>query len=376
MNPHSPVLHCLAQLFARTQAGRTGVGLLDFQPDFMVVLHEAHCEDGDEREQATRDLKDAEASGLLQLVYHRRDQDIIEKIRLPLANESALFARIGEPSPTQRRREMAEIFQNAVQSEVPESWRPAWTAFCSRMANATLAGESLGPFEREDVKGNNELLALLPRLLLWKGESLVRFASCVLCGDSKQLEDLAAVENDGELRGRLRGKLGRLLENITNGAIRSLDDLGIIPNPRFVLVHGPLRLLLDGEWLELGRLQGSFRLAEHDIERAEQITTTATRCLTVENETSFHELAKLQSGELLIQTSYPGSGTLTFMRRLPRTLEFWHFGDSDDAGFDILRTLRENSGREIHPLHMERGRVPFEQESLGRPKDGKWPYYH
>jgi DNA topoisomerase VI subunit A len=166
------------------------------------------------------------------------------------------------------------------------------------------------------------------------------------------------------------------LENITNGAIRSLDDLGIIPNPRFVLVHGPLRLLLDGEWLELGRLQGSFRLAEHDIERAEQITTTATRCLTVENETSFHELAKLQSGELLIQTSYPGSGTLTFMRRLPRTLEFWHFGDSDDAGFDILRTLRENSGREIHPLHMERGRVPFEQESLGRPKDGKWPYYH
>jgi hypothetical protein len=57
-------------------------------------------------------------------------------------------------------------------------------------------------------------------------------------------------------------------------------------------------------------------------------------------------------------------------------LEFWHFGDSDDAGFDILRVLRENSGREIHPLHMERGRVPFEQESLGRPKDVKWPYYH
>jgi len=34
--------------------------------------------------------------------------------------------------------------------------------------------------------------------------------------------------------------------------------------------------------------------------RASRIETAACRCLTVENETSFHELAKLRSSELLI----------------------------------------------------------------------------
>ena len=208
-----------------------------------------------------------------------------------------------------------------------------------------------------------------------KGESLVRFTSCVLCGDSKTLESLAAMDRDGEFRDKLRGKLGRLLEEITSGQIRSLDDMGILLNPRFALIHGPLKLRLDGAWLDLGQLRGAFRLAESDIERAESLITTGRRCLTIENETSFHELAKLQSSELLIQTSYPGSGTLKLLQRLPAGMEFWHFGDSDEAGFDILRVLREKSGRNFQPLHMQRGRIPFEQESLGRPKLKHWPFY-
>jgi len=56
-----------------------------------------------------------------------------------------------------------------------------------------------------------------------------------------------------------------------------------------------------GAWLDSGQLQGAFRLAEADIVRASGVETDAKRCLTVENEAAFHELAKLQSGELLIQ---------------------------------------------------------------------------
>src|SRR6266550_4683277 len=40
-------------------------------------------------------------------------------------------------------------------------------------------------------------------------------------------------------------------------------------------------------------------LPNEDLAHA-RIETPAHRCLTVENETSFHELAKLRSGELLI----------------------------------------------------------------------------
>ena len=94
----------------------------------------------------------------------------------------------------------------------------------------------------------------------------------------------------------------------------------------------------------------------------------------VENETSFHELAKLRSGVLLIQTSFPGSATLPLLECLPPTLEFHHFGDSDAAGFEIFHNLRKRSERGFQALHMERGRANFEQESLGRPK-AEWPFY-
>lgn len=375
MTSHSQVLKAVAQLFARSQAGRKGRGLLDFQPELKAVLRAADSEDGEAREQALKDLSEAEAAGLLQLERHRRDPDIILKVRVPLANEAALFARVSESSPTHRRQAVANQFEQAAGFDLPDEWCVAWKVFCERMARAALSGEDVAPFDRDDLPGNAELLALLPKLLAWRGESLVRFASCVLCGNSKRLEDLAGTEKEVELRGKLRGKLGRLLENITGGKIRSLDDLGIMPNPRFVLLSGPLRLRLDGGWLDLERLHGSFRLAQEDIEQAEEITTTARRCLTVENETSFHELAKLHSGELLVQTSYPGSGTLALLHRLPAALEFWHFGDSDDAGFDILRDLRDKSGRDFQPLHMKQGRNPFEQESLGCPMRKDWPFY-
>ena len=348
---------------------------MDFQPELKVVLRAADSLDGDARELALMDLAEAERVGLLELERHRRDPEIILKVRVPLANEAALFSRVGEKSPSLHRQNLAHQLEQASRFAVPAEWCTSWKNFCERMVQAALSGGDIAPLEREDLAANTELLTLAAKLLAWEGDSLVRFASCVLCGDSKRLEELAAPEKEGELRGKLRGKLGRLLENITAGKIKVLDDLKITPNPRFVLISGPLRLRLEDHWLDFSPLRGAYRVGLEDIERAQEVTTTARRCLTVENETSFHELAKLQSGELLIQTSYPGSGTIGLLTRLPAGLEFWHFGDSDDAGFDILRVLREKSGREFQPLHMQPGKIPFEQESLGRPKQKTWPFY-
>jgi hypothetical protein len=153
-----------------------------------------------------------------------------------------------------------------------------------------------------------------------------------------------------------------------------------------------------------------------DVTRADEITSAAVRCVTVENETSFHELAKLQGGDLLVQTSYPGAATRELLRRLAGVQEFWHFGDSDPNGFDILRVLREQTARPFRSLHMRFRAMPksaalsaeqrkltlalldsahltpeekveveiirkadsvgrFEQESLLKPTLQHWPYY-
>ncbi len=376
MKVPSPVLEALARRYERSQAGRTGEASRDVSVDAEELFRDAGCAEGEKRALADQQLEDAERAGILKCEpLHKRDPSSLHQIRFSPANEAKLYERLGRLSPAQVRAALAEQFSTARSVRVPEIWRESWAAWCERMRAAALTGGPITAFDRNPSAENAELLAVLPKLLAWEGESLVRFTSCILCGASKKLEAWAAMEREGEFAGQLRGKLGGILEDITGGKICSLDDLGIIPNPRSALIHGPLRLKLNGEWLDLGRLQGSFRLAQSDIDRAEEITTTAHRCLTVENEASFHELAKLQSGELLIQTSYPGSGTLALLRRLPAGLEFWHFGDSDAAGFDILRDLRAKSGHNFQPSHMNLGREPFEQESLGRPAMAVWPFY-
>jgi len=376
MKHSAPALEALARHYERSLAGRTGEFSRDVLVDVEELLLDAGSGEGDLREVAEQQLREAEQAGILMLEpLHKRDRASLHRVRFSPANESRLFEFLGRSSPIALRHILAEQFAHAATHEVLACWREEWKVWCERMRAAALSGASVAPFDRHPSPGNAKLLALLPRLLAWEGESLVRFASCVVCGDSKTLESFAAQDRGGEFRGKLRGKLGSLLEAITGGRIRALDDVGILPNPRFALIHGPLRLRLDGEWLDLGQLSGAFRLAETDIARAESIVTSAERCLTVENETSFHELAKLHSGTLLIQTSYPGSGTLKLLQRMPADLEFWHFGDSDEAGFDILRVLREKSGRTIQPLHMQSGRIPFEQESLGIPTRRFWPFY-
>ncbi|MCW5552124.1 MAG: hypothetical protein KIS67_08145 [Verrucomicrobiae bacterium] len=376
MKHPAPVLEALARRYERRLAGRTGAASRDVLVEVEDLLRDADASEGDLRAVAEQQLREAEQAGILKLEpLHKRDRASLHQVRFSPANETSLFDLLGQSSPKSVRESLAKQFAAASALDLLPRWREGWMTWCERKRVAALTGKSVEPFDRHPSEANEKILALIPRLLAWDGESLVRFVSCVLCGDSKTLESLAVQDRDGEFRDKLRGKLGRLLGEITNGQIRALDDLGILPNPRFALVHGPMKIRLDGEWLDLGRLQGAFRLAEADIARADSVVTNARRCLTVENETSFHELAKLKSGTLLIQTSYPGSGTLKLLQRLPTELEFWHFGDSDEAGFDILRVLREKSGRDFQPLHMQHGRIPFEQESLGRPKCAHWPFY-
>ena len=216
----------MARLYAESKAGRTGAGQRDFLVDLKELLADAGCQDGEERCTAIRQLKELDGS-LLHLEGPRRDADIIHQVRFPLTNESKLFALLETPSPTSRREVLARQFSEASGFEVPEYWRGSWQRFCGELAEAVLRGNAIAPFSRDDLEGNGQLLALIPPLLAWqqKGEeSLLRFASCVLTGNSKRLGELAAEGSNG----RHTGKLGAILERVTDGKLRCLEDIGIL----------------------------------------------------------------------------------------------------------------------------------------------------
>jgi len=395
-------LDTLADLYERSKAGRTGRADRDFQTDFRAFLLQAQATDGDPRARLVESLERAQALGALHLDRHTRDASLILKIRIGSSHEPVLYRLLDRPTPNAQRKAIAQEFLAAQSFEVPDEWADRWITTTQAWAHAATLGEPIAPFSKTDPSQNRELLQLIPRLLSWRNDSLLRFASCVLCGHSKRLEALSP-------------KLSAILHQITLGQIQSLEDLGILPNPRFVLVHGPLQLHTDNHVLDLSALRGAFRLSAEDVRLAQAIHTSAPRCLIVENETTFHELAKLNSGTLLIQSSYLGSATRSLLTRLHGQTEFWHFGDTDPEGYDILRDARERTGLVIRSLHMRhRPHSPsptltpdqkrilqrliadpllsdlhaelqalqtsgclgaYEQESLGHPTLTAWPFY-
>ena len=198
------------------------------------LLAEAGCNEGENRALAEQQLAEAESAGLLVRVpVHKRDRSHIHQIRFPAINEDALYTKIARLSPTKTRAKLAEQFTAAATTDIPTRWREKWAAWCGRMRNEALAGRSIAAFDREPSRANDQTACPASEIAGLGGRIAHAIRKLRVCGSSKQLEQLAALERDGEFSGQLRGKLGRLLEEITGGEIRTLDDIGILSKPTF-----------------------------------------------------------------------------------------------------------------------------------------------
>jgi hypothetical protein len=333
-------LHALALIYRNSAAARSGV-VKDYTLDWEIFLRQTGSDDGDARELAEQELLAAEraSGGLFVIDRHPRTQ-AEEVLRLKRdGGEAWLFGSTGLTSPAEERARMAELFGQAKATRIPETHAAGWSAWCEILAAYALSGGSVAPFRREDPSGNSALLGALEGVLNWQGESLIRYASAVICRDSKALEIL-------------RPRLLVALRGITEHEEVALEDFGIFDKPRSVLVHGPLELEFAEARVDFGLLSGPVAISAIDLAGARSLECRAPRCVTVENESVFLELAKRETGALLVQTSFVGSATRLLFERLPSVLACHHFGDSDPAGFDVLRDLREKTGRNFLPLMM------------------------
>jgi len=336
-----PVLKAFAKKFSAAKAGREGM-TGDYGIDYRELLKFAKCADGEPLAQAEEALRVAvhESGGKIFLETHRRDLAMILRVKLSAAGgEEWLFDRLGEVSPTEKRKVLAEFFCEQAQRPVVEIWQTGWRTWLVEISDRALTGKSLGPFERESETANLELLRVAEAVLCWPGESLIRYASSVICRDSKRLKIL-------------KPRVLEILRGVTGRAGVTLQTFGILEKPRSVLIDGPLVLEMETGRLDFGLLRGPVSISGVDLAAAISVISSARVCLTVENEDVFYELAKQRRGVLLVHTSFPGSAARCLLSRLSGEMAFRHFGDSDPAGFDILRDLRQKTGQDFKPVLM------------------------
>lgn len=405
-NPTPPLPAWLVELHRQWQKARrqrTTAPLQPFRRGWEDLLDAAGLHSAEDRKAAER-----EAERMQQLTLQRQPgRRRVERVLLPVASEPWLHGLFGTTSGADAQQQTLAVlarYQRAVHPLLPE----LWSSLCKMLADELAAPRMCGPFQWREPARVDALLNLLFQLTArrWPEGTLVRDASTRLGLDSKHLE--------AEQR-PLKRALALLL-----GRETPLEALGIQTSDSALHYSGPLTLCFsDDTRHDSDALKYECTLNVAELERASRILTTAERLLTVENhKTTFVQLARADQrrSTLIVASSFPTPAVCALLRKLPADLPHHHFGDSDPAGWDILRALRTvEPARVVHPFHMRwraqaegqkltqhetatlmrllahdaladvrphlqamldsGSKGNFEQESLGPPTHTGWPFY-
>jgi Uncharacterized protein conserved in bacteria C-term(DUF2220) len=354
-------------------------------------------------DQATA-AREAEACGHLVLKRHRYRKYLIERVTLPLASEPWLIERLGGTASEVLRGDTLEIvteFAARGHSRFPTEW----TALCEALRAAFSEGRSFRPFNWSHPETLRHLLEVVRNLSEreWPAGTLVRAASVDIGLDSKELERHQRTFESG---------LARLF-----GTEISLKSLGLIAGDSHVELHGPVCLHFpDGSVHDFDGLTNVL-ISTADLARCSSVSTTAERLLSIENrKTTFRQYAAANEDRrtLITTTSFPTHAFRELLEKLPDSLPHYHFGDTDPAGWQILLKLREATRRPVEVFKMKyrpketrspltpydlqllpkllasplladvrpeleavvkrQDRGDFEQETLGPPASGGWPF--
>lgn len=234
-----------------------------------------------------------------------------------------------------------------------ETARAPWHADFLRWAQDQLARHrSVAPLKLDDARWNRDLLRALTAIASATRPTLERTLSVRLFGGSKRLEVL-------------RGTIITVLRRHAGDAASYGDDQWALLRahhldrvPEYVPLAGPLVLqTVTGASLDLEPFAPSIALPATLLRTATVVACTATTLVTVENLTSFTELAALRPPHvLLLYTGGFASPTVIALLQRIRVaqpaLTFRHWGDLDAGGLRILAHLRTHL-RSIMPLAMD-----------------------
>ncbi|MEO7099870.1 MAG: Wadjet anti-phage system protein JetD domain-containing protein [Luteolibacter sp.] len=397
----------LAELHRRWHAARgkrVTASTRAFSVDWIHLLETAGISSAEDQATATREVEAFEKSGHIVIKRHRYRKYLIERLTLPFAAEPWLIGHFGGTAGEVLQTTSLEIvaeFSERGHLRFPDEW----ASLCESLRVAFSEGRSLRPFSWRYPETLHRLLETVKNLSErdWPVGTPIRAASVEIGLDSKGLERHQRTFESGL--------------TILFKAAMSLKSLGFVSGESHVELQGPVCLHFpDGSVHDFEGLSNVL-ISAADLARCSSISTTAERLLSIENrKTTFRQFAAANHDRrtLIAATSFPTPAFREVLEKLPISLPHHHFGDTDPAGWQILLKLREATSRPVEAFRMkwrsasvpspltpfdqklleklrsspllsdvrdeiqviaERGdRGDFEQETLGPPASGGWPF--
>jgi len=333
------MVRALIDAYRSSQHGRTGNSRREFNIRYDKLVHKLARATVTEEKRGRAILDRMRLSGLIRWDYTPLQSDQIKTIYIASNCERDFFIAIGETPPSVERTDVVGILAKHLNALDGHPHEAAWKAVLQQAIDDTNSGRSVEGLPNA-TRLHDEILRATAAVLNNMQPILIRRLSAEKLRNSKLLQ-------------QRRETVERFMAQFLPPDIATLEAWKVADTPPTVLLRGPLGIELDDGTLISELPQGSpYTIKEEILARAQRVFTSTKRCLSIENHTTFREIAAAKSDDLIVHTSYPSSSVVKLLRLLPSTIHLRHWGDTDPWGYDILRVLREKTGRTIQAWRM------------------------
>ena len=196
----------------------------------------------------------------------------------------------------------------------------------------------------DDLERLEQILKVLAEIESVEEESFMRTFSISVLGDSKAFE-------------HIRTAVVTLLCEYGGYQDKDsvLQDLNIVNNPGYVYVKGKGTITISGQTIDFGSLDGDFGLSSAVRDDIEKVEISASKVITIENLTTFNSFVD-KDAFVIYLGGYHNSIRRNMIRKIYEDnpdKQYFHYGDIDAGGFDILLDLRKKTGIAFAPLNMD-----------------------
>ena len=134
-----------------------------------------------------------------------------------------------------------------------------------------------------------------------------------------------------------------------------INYFNIYKIPTFTYIKGNALIKINGQIIDLNSLGDSFSLTRNEITKLEFININSKKILTIENLTTFFYFND-PSFFIVYLGGFASSNQLFLLekiKKLNNNFEYFHFGDIDCNGINILIDLEKRTKLSIRPLYMD-----------------------
>jgi len=334
-----PVIRALVEAYRNSRCGRSGNGVREFNVRYDKLIHKLAKATVAEEKRGRVILERMRAVGLIRWDHTPLQRDQIKTLYIAPTSEDQLFRSVGEVPPSDKRSVDSIRIKNHLEALKGHPNESEWKATLEQAADDISNGRSAEGLPN-DAGLHDDILRATAAVLKNQQLILIRRLSAEKLRDSKLLQ-------------RRRETIERFMAQFLPPDLATFEAWKVADTPPAVLLRGPLGIELD-DGAQIPELNpGSpYTIKEELLSRARLAFSSSKRCLSIENHTTFLETVAVNSEDLIVHTSYPSSSVVNLLQLLPANMQLQHWGDTDPWGYDILRVLREKTGRAIAPWRM------------------------